>query len=361
MPFWISFALLGSFVISGLQAKDLSEHLAKSAVLMIAYWNMFIFIYVLATSGLFSKEIIYSIFCLSGTMSSIVCILQGQFGKYTYLFKTEALDLWDRFPGLAEHPVEAGILGAYTGFLALVKTIDAKTLSAKCFWMVALVITLYSMKFSGSFTGMFTFAGAVGVMLVVRRAWVALAVVAGLLMLLAPIVSNPDFLGDSFMRERINALLSGGTNYETVQTRSSQVSGAIDKMINHPLTLLFGFGYSYADLVSLQGLDIHNGIVSAYFHFGLLGLATNIAIIVYLFRTLSFEDNRKDQSLVLGILLIFIGGYLTGPAFFRRAVWMLPLCCAAFARSEAVERKNEQAQLLEEEAHDSERVARIPQ
>jgi hypothetical protein len=336
VPFWIFILILTSSLVSLVFANESTDHVAKCAVLIIGFWDMFLLAYVVVVSGYFSKHIILNIMCISGTISSVFIILQGQFGLFTSLLIDNEIELWSRFPGLAEHPVEAGLIGAYTGFLALVNTLDARSVLRKIFWAVALMITLYSMKFSGSFTGMLSLAGATCAMLVVRRAWWVLAVFAVMLVLLGPIVANPDFLGDSFMHERLTNLLVYGENYETVQSRLQQFHAAIAMMSSNPLSFLFGLGYSEKDLPMF--LDIHNGLLAAYFHFGILGFIAQVLTLLYISHAALIEKDRADRSVFIGIFLIFICAYMTGPAFFRRSIWMLPIISAMFIRAQSMRR-----------------------
>jgi hypothetical protein len=255
------------------------------------------------------------------------------------LLLDKEIEFWSRYSGLAEHPVEAGVITSYTSFLALTNVMDSKTLTRRLFWGAALAIGLYSVKFSQSFTGMFSFLAATAVFLAIRRSWTQLISVFVVSALFVMIVASTDILGGSFLQDRIENLLIDRENYETVGTRYSQISDAIAIMVEKPASFLFGFGYSERDLDVLQSLDIHNGLLAAWFHFGILGLAAQVWLIFFVFSSILLDKTAQIRSVSVGILIIFGAAYMTGPAFFRRSMWIPPLLSAALIRDNFVKNR----------------------
>jgi hypothetical protein len=351
-PFWIAYLLLASFIVSAAFVTDPSGHATRCAIFLIDYCLMVVFAYVVATSGYFSKHKVYDILCISGTASSIVCILQGKFDLFTSLFEVGPIEFWERrFPGLAEHPIEASIIAGYSAVLALANMLDGKSVFRKMAWGAAFAISLYSMQYSASFTGMLGLGAGVCLLLLFRRAWLPLGIILAAAVLLAPMLVSRDFLGDSLIRTRLEELLTHGQNFETAQARHAQISAAIQMISNNPRALLFGFGYSDAGMGSDaggQGYDIHNIIVGAVFHFGLLGLFAQCAILIYIIRSLLFETNRNDQSIIIALFAIFMSFYLTGPAPFRRSLWTPLIFCAMVSRAQRLG-MNEQGQEAQEQ------------
>src|SRR5262245_51575664 len=166
---------------------------------------------------------------------------------------------------------------------------------------------------------------------------------------------NRDFLGDSLIRTRLEELLAHGQNFETAQARHAQISAAIQMISNNPRALLFGFGYSDVAMGSDaggQGYDIHNIIVGAVFHFGLLGLFAQCAILIYIIRSQLFEIIRNDHSIIIALFAIFMSFYLTGPAPFRRSLWTPLIFCAMVSRAQRLGMNEQGKEAQEQRAGD---------
>ena len=126
-------------------------------------------------------------------------------------------------------------------------------------------------------------------------------------------MNSPSPLG-----KRIEKIMVSGMEYETIKTRESQWSEAINRM--DFFTIALGRGYSRHDLPN--NLDIHNGIIASIYHFGLIGLLSQLMFFCFFSLGLRGEITRKDKGLYLAIFFVFFIAYMTGPPFSRRTLWM---------------------------------------
>jgi hypothetical protein len=360
VPFSISLIMVTSFFVSLVSSSDPIGHLTRSAIMIAVFFNMFIFAYIMADSGYLSRRMILNIICISGAISSIFSILQGQFGHFLSIIPSDSLEQMQRFPGLAGHPVEAGGIEAYTGLLAFGNVLDARSLTRKIFWGTLAVITLYSIQFSLSLTGLLTLAGAVCVLLVVRTAWRSVLVIAFMLLLIVPIVASSSFFATSPLYARLTNLFVNGQNFDTVESRSAQTSTAISLMLADPKSLIFGFGFSDKEFSRLYDLEIHNGLVGFYYHFGIFGLVGQLFFLLYIARSMLFGENKECRSISACIAFIFLCAYMTGPAtYLRRSIWMLPILDAMAIRAQSMEAGARRSRANLANGHESQKSAQL--
>jgi hypothetical protein len=338
VPFSISLIMVTSFFVSLVSSSDPIGHLMRSAIMITVFLNMFIFAYIMADSGYLSRRVILNIICLSGAISSIFSILQGQFGHFLSIIPSDSLEQMRRFPGLAGHPVESGGIEAYTGLLAFGNVLDARSLMRKIFWGAVGIIALYSIQFSLSLTGLLALAGAVCVLLVVRAAWRSVLVIAFALLLIVPIVASSSFFAVSPLHDRLTKLFVNGQNFDTVESRSTQTSTAISLMLADPQAFIFGFGFSDKEFARLYDLEIHNGLVGFYYHFGIFGFLGQLCFLLYISRSILFGENKEERSVSASIVVVFLCAYMTGPAtYLRRSIWMIPILDAMLIRAQSME------------------------
>jgi hypothetical protein len=310
-----------AYVISAPSSYDPVEHLEKVAKLLAAFLLVIGLSYVLANRRILTTMEIFYLLAFSSVMCSFVAILQGQFGILTGLIPQSdpGADV-SRTTGLAEHPIEAGCVAAYGAVLA----IGIGILRRK-WWLVGVMLAIdaYSMKFSASITAVLGFVTAATSLCLYTRAYKALLV--GIVAVTAAVVVGASLANNSGrLAERLTDLAVSKNNFGTVQTREIQLQKALE-LINAK-TLLFGNGYAKADLP--YRMDIHNGIIAAVFHYGLLGLIAQCLLIwFFLSRMRSQEGSSQEGSMrayrgvLLGCIAVFTLSYISGPPQARPSLW----------------------------------------
>jgi hypothetical protein len=217
--------------------------------------------------------------------------------------------------GLAEHPIEAGVVASY-GFIAgLGWALHTRK------WLVALpliAINAYSMRYSASLTAVFGFALASVALCLYTKSYKVLfsGVAIGALTVAAVLAFSTGNSG--LLQRRLAGLYESQGNYETVQIRAMQLHKAID-MIDVG-TLAVGNGYSEADLPF--DMEIHNGLVASVFHFGLLGLISQCLLIGFFVTKLGTDAPRPLKGILMGCIIVFALTYLSGPAQARPTLWV---------------------------------------
>lgn len=317
---------------SAFAVNDVVEHVSKFLVLILATSMMFGILYVVRKREVLSFRICVLALAISATMSSALIVLQGQF----FLFRNVGRNLEEdtlgvlRPTGLAEHPIEAGAVTA-VGVLICAGLLFSRNAGlrgpkrstlVKIALSIALAINLYSLKFSASLTAVFGLVVAFLIYLLVSgRHLVLVGIVVPSVLVLVPIVANPD----SLLGDRLTKLLDSGSDYTTVQTRQEQLNETLGEI--DARTLLIGNGYTAA---AVEGREIHNALLAALFHFGLLGLVSQLLLLIYLFRKVFHKHDRNRRALHLSLVIVFLSLFLTGPVFARRSNWIAVVVTAAF-------------------------------
>jgi hypothetical protein len=313
-------------IISSQSSLDAIQHILKVTKLVATFALMLGFSYILANRRIFSVMEVLYLLCISAAVSSFVAILQGQFGLLTGLIPTDegkALESWIRMTGLAEHPIEAGVVSAY-GFLI---SLGLAIIKRKWRLLLLLIaIDAYSMRFSASLTAVFAFVFSGILLCVFTRKYKLLvtgaALGAGAITALLLFSSGAADL----LVMRLSVLYSSQGNYQTVQIREMQLHKALS-MIDAS-TLVVGNGYSSADLP--YKMEIHNGLVASVFHFGLLGLISQILMVAFFASRLGGPAPPAMKGILLGAIIIFASAYMTGPAQARPSLWAPLLLLGAF-------------------------------
>jgi hypothetical protein len=311
-------------IISSQSSFDPNEHVLKVVKLIGAFALMIGLAYVLANRKIFNIVEALYLLCLSAAACSLVAILQGQLGILTGLIpRSGAVEDWTRMTGLAEHPIETGIIAAYGIAIGLGLGLHIRKWRM-LFFLIA--IDVYSMRYSASLTAVFAFLIASVVLCLHAKAYKLLFLggATGALVTAAVMAVSP---GDSgLLQSRLMSLYESQGNYQTVQSRQMQLRKAIDLIA--PDTLAVGNGYSSSDLP--YKMEIHNGLVASVFHFGLLGLVSQCFLVGFFVAKLRGDAPRPLKRILLGCIVVFILPYLSGPPQARPSLWAPVILLGAY-------------------------------
>ena len=301
-------------IISSPSSFDPVEHMEKILRLLAAFVLVIGLSYVLTNRRILTTMQVFYLLALSGAACSAVAILQGQFGILTGLIpETDpGVDI-TRMTGLAEHPIECGIVAAYSAVIATGIGIVRRK------WLVVMAIVatdVYSMKFSASITSILAFICGSGFLCVYAKAY-RILVVGTIAVIVALIVGSSLSNNSGFLAERLADLYRSGGNFATVQSREIQLRKALDLI--DVKTLFVGNGYSTADLP--YKMEIHNGIIAAVFHFGLLGLVSQCFLISFFLSRMWQNSPRAYRAIHLACITVFALSYLSGPPQARPSLW----------------------------------------
>jgi hypothetical protein len=317
-------AIAGS--ISSPSSFDSFEHVLKVSKLFSAFALIIGLSFALANRKIYNLTEVLYLLCASATVCSLIATLQGQFGILTGLIPRDSaggIHLWTRMTGLAEHPIEAGVVSSYGFIVGLGLMIHNRN------WRVLLpmvAINAYSMRYSASLTAVFGFALASLTLCLYTRSFKVLfsGVCVGALTVVAVFALSTDNSG--LLQRRIAGLYESQGNYETVQIRAMQLHKAID-MIDVG-TLAVGNGYSEADLPF--DMEIHNGLVASVFHFGLMGLISQCLLIGFFVSKLRADAPRPLKGILMGCIIVFALAYMSGPAQARPTLWLPVMLLGGF-------------------------------
>lgn len=325
--FNIAIAGVALFVLAALTSVFSSrapiEHIIKAAKVSLALTAMIGIVYLLQNRKIFSIGEALTLLCISASISSFVCILQGHFGILAQLIpdSENGVQEWARMTGLAQHPIEAGYVSSFGTVIALGMALHTR----RWFFYLPLgLINIYSLRFSASLTALFAMVCGCGVLFLYARAqkahlaFLALGVMGSILALSS---GAPGKLTD-----RVEGLVESGSNYETLQLREIQLTETL-KHIDIQ-TIFIGNGYSLTDLP--EHLEIHNGFLASLFHFGILGLTSQILLISFFCACLRHDAPPSLKGMLLACILVFTAAYMTGPPFSRRSLWIPLLTLGAY-------------------------------
>jgi hypothetical protein len=321
-------------IISSPSSFDPIEHILKVTKLLGAFALIIGLGYVLVNRKIYNLVEVLYLLCLSATACSLVAILQGQFGILTGLIPRDAgsgIESWTRMTGLAEHPIEAGMISSYGFVMGLGLALHARK------WLVAIpliAINAYSMRYSASLTAVFGFTLASLALCLYTKAYRVLfsGIALGSLAVAAVLASSTGTTG--LLEHRLRSLYETQGNYETVQIRQMQLYKAIDMIA--PSTLAIGNGYSSADLPF--DMEIHNGLVASVFHFGLLGLISQCLLVAFFVAGLRSDQPRPLKAILLGCIIVFALAYLSGPPQARPSLWAPVMLLGGYLGTQRKER-----------------------
>lgn len=306
--FIIIFLYFLSYLLSLTQTFEADSHFSRTfpfiGVIILTWWFAYYSSYVFKGNFNF----LLNFLLLSLTLGSCSVINEGLF------FKEVIGDIdVSRQIGWMEHPIEAGYVASYGVVISiwlLLKT-DIK------YYIMPLILNLYSIKFSASMTALFGLIIAASLILVFSKR--GLRVVLPIPFFLIYILNSTEFK-ESFLYSRIINLFNDGASYDTLDSRLSQndlVLSLIDTK-----TIFLGKGYSYIEVLRAGGLDIHNGLLASIYHFGIFGFLAQILSIFIIALPIFFKGVDKEYKILLiAILIVFMAAYLTGPSMSRRTLW----------------------------------------
>jgi hypothetical protein len=300
-------------IISAPGSFDPYEHILKVIKLVGAFSLTIGVAYVLASRNVLTVFQSLFLLCLSAAASSAVAILQGAAGILTGLIP-RTMETGSRMTGFAEHPLETGLITVFGIVIALGLAMHTRK------WLVFLVliaVDIYSLKYSASLTAVFTFLFASLALCWYAKAYkiILTGAVIGAFIITVAFALSDSALGP--LTSRLTSLATSQGNYATVQTREMQLGKAI--ALISPGTLVIGNGYSTADLP--YNMDIHNGLVAAVFHFGLLGLVSQCFLISFFVVRMGGDAPRLLKSILLGCIVVFTLIYMSGPPQARPTLW----------------------------------------
>jgi hypothetical protein len=316
------FTLAG--ILSMAFSSDTTDHLEKVGKVLLALSMMLCLAFVLSRKNIFSVVEVLTLLAFSGAVHSTVCILQGRFGILVGLIPelVNGLQEWNRVTGLAEHPIEAGTISAYSAVISVGLAIHTRR------WLPYLLmagIDMISLKYSASLTATFSMVVGIGAVSLYTRTYsILIAYVCVIAIALVAIIASGDMQGK--LASRVNALTQVGGNYESVKTREDQLNKTFARI--DFTTILFGNGYSFADNPDQK--DIHNGLLASIYHFGALGLISQLCLIWFFVSRFRGDAPRNLKAILLGGVIIFAAAYLTGPPFSRRSLWIPMFILAAY-------------------------------
>jgi hypothetical protein len=309
-------------IVSLYSSFDPIEHIVKVIKLVVALGAVVGLSYVVVNRKILTVVDVISLLCIAATACSGVCILQGGLGLLTGLraVTTEIADT-TRMAGLAEHPLEAGEIAAF----GIVMSVGMVFYTGKRFRFILMAaVNLVSIKYSASLTSIIGLGAAMVAFCIYVKAY-RLLTIGGLVGTFGFVVAfSAGALGG--LTDRLAILGKSQGNYSTLQDREmqwQQTIGSIDAR-----TMFFGNGYSLEDLP--LGLEIHNGLLAALFHFGVLGLLSQLFLIAFFSTKLRSEADRHLKCILLACLVIFLASYLTGPGLSRRSAWVPLMMLGAF-------------------------------
>jgi hypothetical protein len=312
-------------IISSQSSFDPTEHVLKVAKLIGAFALMIGLAYVLANRKIFNTVEVLYLLCLSAAACSLVAVLQGQLGILTGLIpRSGEIEDWTRMTGLAEHPIETGIIADYGVAIGLGLGLYIRKWRM-LFFLIA--IDVYSMRYSASLTAVFAFLIASVVLCLYAKAYKLLFLGGTTGALVFAAIMAVSSSGNSGLLEgRLISLYENQGNYQTVQSRQMQLRKTIDLIA--PETLAVGNGYSTADLP--YKMEIHNGLLASVFHFGVLGLLSQCFLIGFFVARFRSGVPRPLKSILLGCIVVFVLPYLSGPPQARPSLWAPVILLGAY-------------------------------
>lgn len=315
--------------LSTLMSPDELGHLEKAAKVVFSMVVMVTLCHALASRSILRFSTVIKLLCLSATVHSIVCIMQGKFGLLTGLaFKSEYdIQTWSRFPGLSEHPIEAGYVSVF-GMVFFLWLRQRRHIGLFTFGLAAVINTL-ALKYSGSLTAVVALFASVLIFAFYSKSVQSFLLLALLLgVFTASIFYSSDF---NPLISRIEKFSKTGSDYSTLRSRELQVTNIINRI--DVATVLLGQGY----FSKSRDAEIHNTLIAALYHLGLLGLTSQFAFLFFFTKHSFGRANFPDQkALMISCFSVFLAAYMTGPSLSRRSLWMpVLLISVSFARKAA--------------------------
>ncbi|MDP2021670.1 MAG: hypothetical protein Q8L16_12305 [Hydrogenophaga sp.] len=306
LPLVIALLLFG-VTTSFFQTGDQSEHIFRSINLIVSVATMWLFS---AYAG--ELPLMKSLLTLLAvlTVGSASVVLGGashgpiQVGEIS------------RQIGWMEHSGEAGYVAAFGVILGAWLWIGMRSKVA----IIAIIINLISIRYSASMTSV----ASVGVGLIVmsymyRKIIPTIGILSGIV---GAIIFIPG-ISDSLLIRRVVDAFFAGSDYDTVDSRVTQINDTAGLIFENIVTLFTGRGFAPTEISGVGGLDIHNTLLASIYHFGMFGAASYVIMFVYLLRPIFLNGlNRSDRALSLGMWVVFGAAILSSPGLNRRTLWV---------------------------------------
>lgn len=282
---------------------------------------------VIAGTGALKPIQIARAMLVSCVVHSCVTILQGQFGLLQALNHAEdKWQDWSRAPGLAEHPIEAGLTSGFGIILAIYLLLQLRERKWETpLALGGLVLSALAMLYSASMTALLATLASIPVLFFLsgKRTLLYSYIGAGLIGGSAVVIA----IQGTQLGTRVDDLLANGSSYNTVEARNDQYRIVIGELTFTRTVLGGGF-----DPHTLPNdLDVHNGILASVYHFGLFGLLSQMLLVLYAARAVFVSRDPFIKGCFGGLMVIFLCGYLTGPTLSRRSIWVPILTFSAIA------------------------------
>lgn len=303
--------MLLAVVATALLTPDIASHLDRSLRIVAQTVLVWTFVRVatagvgLTTARLLRLALVSCLVCSAGI------IVEGEFSGHA---------AWVRSTGLAEHPIEAGYIAAF-GVLIGVDAALRRGLGP--FLVVAILVCGYSLRYSVSLSALGGLGAGLLVLLLLNRRYRSLAVAALCVVLWLYYEAGTN----SLLFGRLHAAIAAGGDYVTVANRLAQNGLALSLLADG--SFLFGRGYALSVLPF--GQEVHNTLLAAVFHFGLLGLFATLILWRKLFVAALQRGGAGYHPLMVALLVLFLAISLTGPALARRSLWF-PLVVVSLAQ-----------------------------
>ena len=317
--------LLCSGIISWSSSADPTDHIEKVIKIFIALSAMIGLAYTITNRKILSIVESLTVLCISSAISSFVCMLQGEFNILINLIpEITNIEEWSRMTGLAEHPIEAGYISVFGVTISIGLAIHTRQWSL---YLILGLIEAYSLKYSASLTAFFALIGSFSTVCLYMRKFKFFAAVITLVLLSSTVISVNG--STDKLWSRIEMLTENTKDYETLQYRENQLNKTVQGITLG--TIFIGNGYSELDLPDY--MEIHNGFIASLYHFGFLGVISQIILISFFCIQMKSNSPFAIKAILLASILTFIAAYMTGPPFSRRSLWITPLMLSAYMTS----------------------------
>lgn len=289
------------------QTDDQSEHIFRSTNLIVSVATMWLFSAYAGELPLM-KSLLILLAVL--TVGSASVILDGA------LYGPIQVDDISRQVGWMEHSGEAGYVAAYGVILGAWLWMGTRSKVV----IVAILINLMSIRYSASMTSVASVGvGLIAISFMYRKIIPTIGILSGIV---GAIIFIPG-ISDSLLIRRVVDAFFAGSEYDTVDSRLTQIYDTVGLIFDNFVTLFTGRGISQAEIFGVGGLEIHNTLLASIYHFGLFGAASYVVMFVYLLRPMFIKGlNRSDRALSLGMWVVFAAAIISSPGLSRRTLWV---------------------------------------
>jgi O-antigen ligase len=172
----------------------------------------------------------------------------------------------------------------------------------RAFWYAAALMSLFCLVLTASRGGVVAaLAGAFAVLFVLRREVSAARVLTGAVVTVLVVAATIAVLastryGDVMYQRFVLETLQQGSAWEASSGRTGLWLAAIDRMAEHPLTFLTGYGWRVYFALGFWGAP-HNTYLDFWFNLGLPGLFSLLGILGFSIRWVARAARRAGGAL----------------------------------------------------------------